>query len=128
MIEPLGNQFFLGTQALPFREAVRVGEIVYLSGQLAFDGNGVLVGDDIATQTHACIANISDVLNRCGLSLANVFKVSAWLIDPADFPGFNAVFAEAFGEHLPVRSTVQSGLMVPGALVEIEVLAHAARS
>ena len=128
MIEPLGNQFFRGTRALPFREAVRVGEVVYLSGQLAFDTHGELVGDDITTQTRACIANITDVLHRCGLSLTDVFKVTAWLVDAADFPDFNTAFAAAFGEHLPVRSTVVSGLLAPGARVELEVMAYAGAS
>lgn len=124
-MEPLGNQFFRGSHPLPFREAVKVSGVVYLSGQLAFDSEGQLVGDDIATQTHACIANIVDVLERCSLSLTDVFKVTAWIVNPADFPGFNVAFAEAFDGHLPVRSTVRADLMAPGALVELEVMACA---
>lgn len=124
MRKDLGNQFFRGEQALPFREAIQVGDTVYLSGQLAFDEKGEILGDDIESQTARCIANIDSVLSGCNLGLADVYKVTAWLVNREDFPGFNRAFAAAFGLNLPVRSTVCSALLAPRALVELEVAAY----
>ena len=125
MRKPLGNQFYRGDQPLPFREAVRVGDVVYLSGQLAFGEHGEIVGETVSAQVQRCVANISDVLERCGLTLDDVFKVTAWVSNSEDFPSFNEAFAAAFGDILPVRSTVRADLLAPGALVELEVTAVA---
>lgn len=124
MRKALGNQFYRGEQALPFREAVQIDKVVYFSGQLAFDADGRISGETIEAQTHACLDNIQNVLERCGLGLDDVFKVNAWLVNVDDFAGFNSVFARIFDGNLPVRSTVCSDLMAPGALVELEIMAY----
>lgn len=123
----IGGQLTLGNGTrLPLSKAVRAGDFIFLSGQLALGGDGKLVGDDIATQTEQCVVNIRDNLDLAGCDLTHVVKATVWLVEPNDFAGFNAVYARYFGDQSPTRSTVCSGLMLSGALVEIEVVAYKA--
>ncbi|MGR8921449.1 MAG: RidA family protein [Gammaproteobacteria bacterium] len=121
----IGGQFTLadGT-ALPLSRAVKAGEFVFLSGQLGLDEQGKLV-EGVEAQTSAALRNIGDVLALAGLTLTDVVKSTVWLTDIADFPAFNRVYAGAFPDSPPARSTVCSALALPGALVEIEVVAYA---
>jgi enamine deaminase RidA (YjgF/YER057c/UK114 family) len=77
MRKPLGNEICRGELTLPFREAVQVGNTVYLSGFLAMDQSGKIVGDDIERQTALCFERIAEVLERYGLGLDGIFKVTA---------------------------------------------------
>ncbi|MEY8828376.1 RidA family protein [Sedimentitalea sp. XS_ASV28] len=100
------------------------GETVYLSGELGFDKNGVLP-DGIEAQTRNCIDNIRKTLATQGLDLSDVLSCTCYLTDATDFAKFNAVYADAFGDPLPVRTTVGCFLMLPQARVEITVIARA---
>ena len=83
------------------------------------------VGFELSHETVISGATIFGIIfGSAGLSLEHVFKATVWLTDVANFAAFNAVYGAAFGDAPPVRSTVCSGLMLPGALVEIEVTAH----
>lgn len=110
---------------LPLSKGVRAGEFVFLSGQLGLDANGKLVGADIEAQTTQALANVREILREAGCSLDQVVKSTVWLTQREDFARFNAVYATHFPVAPPVRSTVVSGLVLPGALVEIEVVAYA---
>lgn len=121
----IGGQLTLGDGTrLPLSKCVRAGDFVYLSGQLALNSDGKLAGEDIAAQTEQCIANIRDVLQLAGCDLSHVIKATVWLVDVGDFAGFNAVYNRHFSDNPPTRSTICSALMMPGALVEIEVVAY----
>lgn len=109
---------------LPLSKAIRAGDFVFLSGQLGLDAGGRLV-DGIEAQTQACIDNISALLASADCGLGDVVKATAWLTDTKHFAAYNKVYAAAFGDTPPCRSTVCSALMLPGALVEIEVIAYA---
>lgn len=100
------------------------GSFVFLSGQLAFDEKRTLSATDIDGQTAQTIKNIVQVLSQAGLTLADTVKVTVWLKNAADFPAFNESYARAFGSHAPARSTIVSQLVLPQALVEIEVVAR----
>jgi len=104
--------------------SIEAGSFVFLSGQLAFDENRRISATDIDGQTTQVIKNISQVLAQAGLALADVVKATVWLKNVTDFSGFNDSYARAFGSHKPARSTVVSGLVVPAALIEIEVVAR----
>lgn len=121
----LGGPFTLadGTP-LPLSKAVRAGDFVFLSGQLGLDENGKLAAG-IEAQTEHCLRAIRLLLGEAGLDLGHVCKATVWLTDVANFPVFNRIYGTAFGTAPPVRSTVVSGLVLPGALVEIEVVAYA---
>jgi len=123
--EIIGGQISLadGTK-FPISKAVRAGDFVFLAGQIAFGEDGKLHGEDIETQTRQCIENIQTMLAQTGCELGNIVKATVWLVDKNDFSGFNNVYAEYFNNNPPVRSAVRSDLMLPDALVEIEVVAY----
>lgn len=110
---------------LPLSKAIRAGDFVFLSGQLGLNTHGQLAGQTIETQTRQALQNISAILAEAGASLSHVVKSTVWLVDRADFGRFNQIYAEYFAHQPPVRSTVVSGLVLNGALVEIEVVAYA---
>ncbi len=104
--------------------ALAAGDLIFLSGQLAFGPDGTIVApDDVAAQTRQVLANLARVLVGQGLDLSDIVKTTVWLTDIADFPAFNTAYAQALGAHRPARSTVRSDLMLPGAKVEIEAIA-----
>ena len=107
----------------PLSAAYRADDLVFTSGQLAFDERGHLNTGSVDEQTALCLANIERILRDAGLTRDDVVKVTVWLTDAADFSDFNRAYAEFFGDHRPDRSTVRSDLMLPSARVEIEAIA-----
>lgn len=107
-----------------FSKAVRAGDFVFVSGQVPMGPDGAIVSGGIEAQTKQSIENIKAILAPLGLSLKDVVKTTVWLKDVSDFPVFNRVYAEYFGEGLPARSTTRAELMVD-CKVEIEAIAHA---
>jgi reactive intermediate/imine deaminase len=107
---------------VPIALAVRAGDVLYLSGQMAMDAEGKIVGDDVGAQTHFILEQISRNLKGLGSSLGQVIKVMVWLADLDDFAAFNEAYRRHFSAGLPARSTVGARLY-QGALVEIEVQA-----
>lgn len=117
-------------RALPYFSPVRrEGEWAFVSGQMAFDAQLRISGDNVAEQTRVCLERIADILQTEGLGLADVVKATVWLAHVDDFAAFNRQYESTFRAHTerpPARSTVRADLMVPGALVEIEVIAKGA--
>ena len=112
-----------GGQPLPFSPAVRAGDFVYISGQVAMKENGEIEPGGIEAQTRRTMENVIAVLAKAGCTLDDVAKVNVWLDDPRDFWNFNRVYAEFFPNGAPARSTVRSQLMVD-AKIEIDVTAY----
>jgi 2-iminobutanoate/2-iminopropanoate deaminase len=109
----------------PYSPAVRAGEWVVLSGQVGLDPQtGTVVSGGAAAEGRQALANIAAVLGDCGLAMSDVAKSLVFVTDLGEFGAVNAVYAEAFGEHRPARSTVQVAGLPGGASVEIEVWAH----
>jgi 2-iminobutanoate/2-iminopropanoate deaminase len=108
----------------PYSQAIRCGQFVYASGQIALDpASGELVGDDVQTQTQRVLQNIQALLASAGTSLANVVKTTVFLISMSDFQAMNAVYASYFTGVAPARSTVAVAELPRKALVEIECIA-----
>jgi reactive intermediate/imine deaminase len=107
---------------LPLSRAVQAGGFLFLSGQLAVDGQGNLVGNDIESQTRVVLEQIAQSLQGLGASMAQVVRSTVWLADMKDFAAFNVEYRRHFPDGFPVRSTVEARLF-KGALVEIEVQA-----
>lgn len=126
--EIIGGQLALadGTK-LPLSKASRAGDFVFLSGQLGMGSDGKLVGDDIESQTKQTLENIKALLGTAGCDLTDVVKATVWLVNTSDFGKFNQVYAEYFPANPPPRSAVCSSLVIPGGLVEIEVVAYSPR-
>jgi 2-iminobutanoate/2-iminopropanoate deaminase len=110
-------------QGLPFSKAIRAGDFIYLSGQVAFDAKGRLNEGGIEDQTHQTMANIISVLKMAGCELSDVIKVNVWLDDARDFSRFNTTYATYFTSDPPARSTVESKLMID-ARIEIDCVAY----
>jgi 2-iminobutanoate/2-iminopropanoate deaminase len=111
----------------PYSQAVRIGNLVYTSGQVALDpATGQLVAGGIAEQTTRALENIKAVLEAAGTDLAHVVKTVVFLKDMYDFAAMNAVYATYLapdGVVKPARSTVEVARLPKDALVEIEVIA-----
>lgn len=108
----------------PYSQAVSVGDLVFLSGQIPLDPKtGELVDSDIETATSRVLENIRAVLESEGLALRHVVKTTVFMKDLALFPRMNAIYAIAFSENPPARSTVQAAALPKGVSVEIEVIA-----
>lgn len=107
---------------LPYSDTREAHGFVFVSGQLAF-GPDRTVSGDITAQTNLILDRIERLLAAQGLGLKDVVKATVWITDAADFPAFNAAYRSRMPDPLPTRSTVVSGMVAPGALIEIEVLA-----
>jgi len=113
-----------GGKALPFSKAVRAGDFIYVSGQVAFKENGVLEYGDIEIQTRVTMDNVAKALELAHCHLHDVIKMNIWLDDPRDFWGFNKIYAGYFADNaFPARSCVRSELMID-AKIEIDAIAY----
>jgi 2-iminobutanoate/2-iminopropanoate deaminase len=109
----------------PYSQAIRVGQFVFLSGQVGFDpATGQLVAGGISEQTHRVLQNVGAILSAAGLSFDHVIKTTVFLADMNDFAAMNEVYASYFKSPAPARSTVQAARLPRDAMVEIEVVAH----
>ena len=110
----------------PYAHAVRVGSLVFCSGQTPLDPDTMeLVGTDIEQQTLQVLTNLETVLKGVGLSLQNIVKTNVYLATMDDFEGMNRVYARVFGTHTPARTTIAVKQNPLHALVEIECIAEA---
>jgi len=111
-----------GGQHLPFARAVEADGWLYVSGQVPMV-DGEVVQGNILVQSQQAIRNLLAILNEAGYRPEHVVRCGVWLDDPRDFPSFNKVFKEFFGEHPPARSCVVSSMVVD-CKVEIDCVAY----
>jgi 2-iminobutanoate/2-iminopropanoate deaminase len=117
----------LNGQPLPFSDAVRVGDVVYLSGQIGIGADGKLP-DGIEAQTKQAMDNMGAVLKRAGLTYADVFHCTAFLADMKDWPAFNKAYVPFFpAGKMPARSAFGANGLALGAKLEIECQAYAGK-
>ena len=108
----------------PYSQAVRVGNLVYTSGQIPINpATGVFAEGGIKEQTRQSLLNEKAILEAAGLTMSDVVKTTVFMADMNDFADMNAVYAEFFSEPYPARSAVAVKALPKGALVEIEVVA-----
>ena len=107
----------------PYSQAVKVSGLIYTSGQIALTPNGEMVEQDIKKQTRQVLTNLKNILEDSQSSLDKVVKTTIYLADMADFGIVNVIYAEFFGDHKPVRSTVAVKTLPKNALVEIDAIA-----
>jgi 2-iminobutanoate/2-iminopropanoate deaminase len=109
-----------------YTDAVRVDDLLFVSGCIAVDAEGNLVGgDDVVAQARQVFANLGAVLAAAGATFADVAKVTVFLVDIDDRVRINPVREEYFGETMPASTLVEVGsLVLPGAKVEIELVAR----
>ena len=112
-----------GTSAAPLTPALRIGDTVYVSGQVPVDAHGQVVGEDVADQTAQVLANLEEQLAAAGASKADVVKTLVILSNVRrDFAAMNSVYAAFFPDPKPTRSTIGAELAID-VLVEIEAVA-----
>ena len=113
----------------PYSQAIRVGNLVYTSGQIPIDpATGAFVEGGIKEQTRQSLTNVRAILSEAGLAMSDVVKTTVFMADINDFAEMNAVYAEFFSEPYPARSAVAVKTLPKGALVEIEVVAEVTKS
>lgn len=110
-------------QGLPFSAAVRVGNILYLSGQIGTNASGTLVSGGIQAETRQAMENIKEILEQHGSSLDRVVKATVMLADINEWSAMNSVYLTYFHSHLPARSALGASGLAMGARVEIECIA-----
>ena len=116
-------------EGLPFSSAVRVGDVIYLSGQIGtLPGTRELAPGGVAAETRQTLENIKTVLAHAGSALDRVVKCTVFLTDIADYQAVNAVYQEYFPVDPPARSAMAGSGLALGAQVEIECIALAGAS
>ncbi len=106
----------------PYSQAIKVGDMVFTSGQIALKPDGEFLGGDVQAQAKQVLQNLSEVLEAAGSSMSNVVKTTIFLANMEDFAAVNEVYANAFGDHKPARSTIAVKTLPLNALIEIEAV------
>lgn len=129
---PIPNKYersqveYLSSEVLkgyPFSESVRVGNLIYLSGQIGTDATGKLVSGGISAETKQALENIKTALERQGSSMDNVVKCLVMIADMKEWAEMNKVYVTYFNKNLPTRSSFGANGLALGARVEIECIA-----
>jgi len=108
----------------PYSQAVRAGELVFLSGQIPLDpATGQLVEGDITAQTKRVMENLRAVLAAAGCGFADVVRTTIYLVDLGHFGQVNDAYGACFEPPFPARATVQVSALPKGAQVEIDMVA-----
>lgn len=108
----------------PYSQAVEIGNLVFVSGQLPIDPKtGLFASEEIKAQTRQSLTNISEILKAAGTDMSHVVKTTVFLADMTDFAAMNEVYAEFFSAPFPARAAVAVKTLPKNALVEIECVA-----
>lgn len=117
-----------GPARRPFSEVVKVGRMLYLSGQLGVDSTGKLASGGIQAETRQALENIKHVLESSGSSMDDVVKCTAMLADIKEWGAMNEVYVTYFPHHLPARSAFATNGLVLGGRIELECTATRSRT
>lgn len=125
---PRGSKKVLGNPkpGAPYSPGWCAGDYIYTAGQIGWGPDGQLAGDTIEAQTRACLNRVKAILKEAGASLSDVVKVTTFITNRANVPGYNKTYVEFFPKNPPARSTVVCDLVVD-ALIEIEAVAYKPR-
>lgn len=108
----------------PYNQAIKSGNLLFVSGQIALNPDtNQLVQDDIKTETHQVMKNLSAILTEAGMTFNNVLKTTIFIMDMNDFAQINEVYGSYFTGDYPARETVQVAGLPKGVNVEISVVA-----
>jgi 2-iminobutanoate/2-iminopropanoate deaminase len=110
-------------QGAPYSQAIKSGDLVFVSGQLGLKPGDTQITGTIQEQTEQIFRNLQAILEAAGSTLDRIVKTTVFLRDLGDFPGLNEIYAQHVGEERPARSTVEVAALPSGALVEIEAIA-----
>ena len=119
----IGNPLIINGRTLSLSRAVRVGNTLYLTGQIPMKNGAPMTDGSIEEQTISCIESIRNTLRLAGCDLSNVVKTNVWLKDREDFAGFNETYGEYFAHEPPARTALVCEFLVD-IKVEIECVAY----
>jgi 2-iminobutanoate/2-iminopropanoate deaminase len=112
-------------QGAPYSQAIRAGDLVFVSGQLALEpDHSDIVGETIQEQTEQVFRNLAAILEEAGSGVDKLVKTTVFLVNLGDFQGMNEVYARWVGDRPPARATIEIAALPSGALVEIEAIGH----
>lgn len=106
----------------PYSQAIKAGDLLFVSGQIPLDGQGKIVGDDVTEQTKQVLNNLKAVIEAAGMTLSDVVKCTCFLKNMGDFTSFNAVYSEYLGSVLPARECVEVARLPKDVLVEVSAI------
>lgn len=122
-MEPLYTPDFKKESA-PYSPAMRVGNQVFISGQVPLDPEtGAVVGTDMTTQAKQAFANLEALLNHNKMGIENLARVTIYISDIETMGAMNKVYAEVMGDHKPARACVEVSRMALDMMIEIEATA-----
>jgi len=107
----------------PISSAIRVGDLIFVSGQIGITDEGELVPGGVGEQTRACLQSIRGILDSMGASLTDVVQTRVFLTDFSAYDDYNRVYRDYFTTRFPTRSTVGTPQLALGAEIEIEAVA-----
>jgi 2-iminobutanoate/2-iminopropanoate deaminase len=122
-VHPIGKK----NPNLPFYPAVRAGDFIFVSGQVAKDTDGNMISGTIEDETRATIEAIRRVLADAGATLSDVVRVTTYLQDARDFGRYNKVFAERFKDAVLARTTVEARAVI-STRIEMDAIAYKPRA
>lgn len=106
----------------PYSQAIKLGNLLFTSGQIPLNAEGQLVEGGIEEQTHQVFRNLEAVLAEAGAKFSDVAKATVFIKDMNQFAAVNTIYASYFGDHKPARSTVEVARLPKDVLVEIELI------
>lgn len=109
----------------PYSQAVRVGDMIHVSGQLGLDpGTGAFAGSDFAAQARQALTNIQAILAEAGCGMKDIVSADVFVTDLGNFKQFNDIYFEFMGGHKPARAVVQVSALPLGGVVEMKCVAR----
>lgn len=109
----------------PYSQAVRVGDMIHVSGQLGLDpGTGAFAGSDFAAQARQALTNIQAILAEAGCGMKDIVSADVFVTDLGNFKQFNDIYVEFMGGHKPARAVVQISALPLGGVVEMKCVAR----
>lgn len=121
-VHPIGKK----NPNLPFHPAVRAGDFIFVSGQVAKDAEGNMISGTIEEETRGTIESIRRILAEEGATLADVVRVTTYLEDTRDFGRYNKVFSELFKDAVLARTTVEARAVI-NTKIEMDAIAYKPR-
>jgi 2-iminobutanoate/2-iminopropanoate deaminase len=111
-------------QGAPYSQAIRLGDLVWISGQVGIDPETHEVADGVEAQTHQVMKNLQAIAEEAGSGLKQAVKTTIFLADFDDFQTVNEIYRTYMGPEPPARATVQVAYLPSGVLVEIDAIVH----
>ncbi|WP_288843407.1 Rid family detoxifying hydrolase [uncultured Deefgea sp.] len=105
-----------------YSQAIKVGDTVYLSGQIGLDPASGVLADGFEAQAHRVFQNLRAVCQAAGGDLSDIVKLGVFVVDLANFAQLNAIMSEYFSAPFPARAAVQAAALPKGALVEADAV------